>query len=103
MRADGQPRRCASPALAIGQPIARLPGPNGLLRLGSGPPVTAFAEVRELVVRIVNRIGEVHDAARVVTVLQPEGMAELVDAFLERPLEKNVLVGGFAVEFGPQD
>jgi hypothetical protein len=54
--------------------------------------------MRELIIGIENRVREIHRAARVETVFEPERMAEVVNGFFERPLEQHVFVRPFAIE-----
>ena len=55
--------------------------------------------MRELVIGIEDRVREIHGAARVEAMLEPERVAEIVNRFFERALEQHVLIGPLTVEF----
>jgi hypothetical protein len=60
------------------------------------------AETRAFRIGVVQGIGEEHDAPRVAAVPQPAGMAQLVDGFLDGPLQKEGVIGRSAAELRPQ-
>lgn len=64
--------------------------------------LTAVAKMRKLVIGIEDRVREIHGAACVKTVLEPERVAEIVHRFFERALEEHVFIGALAIKFVAQ-
>src|SRR5580658_8010626 len=61
-----------------------------------------IAQIREPIVGLKDRISVVHCTTLIETISQSEGAPQRANRFFERALKQEILVGGFAVEFGRQ-